>query len=164
MAPEKLRQFEENAGPNVTVLSTHNAIERADFERGSVTLNAKRAVFTIASALRADLPRTLASVRIADDRVGERMMDEDLNFRIDHAEKAADRPWQFCFILGGGWRRSRQAAEAAHNAGFDFGTSSSCDSSTSLPGRNPQGWKILPPIAEVAEISEEDARIDTSDG
>ena len=120
MAPVKLSRLEESAGSNLVVLSTHNAIERADSERGSVTLNAKRAVHTIASALRADLPRTLASVRIADDRVGERMMDEDLNSRIDHAEKSADRPWQFCFILGGGWRRSRHAAEAAHNSGTDF--------------------------------------------
>ena len=48
------------------------------------------------------------------------MVDEDLNLRIDHAEKTADRPWQFCFILGGGWRRSRQAAEAARNASADF--------------------------------------------
>ena len=120
MPTVKLSRLEENAGPNVAVLSTHNAIERAESERGSVTLNAKRAVRTIASTLRADLPRTLASVRIADDRVGERTMDEDLNVRIDHAEKTADRPWQFCFILGGGWRRSKNAAEAAHNTGADF--------------------------------------------
>ena len=120
MAPVTLRRLEENAGPNLTVLSTHNALGQADLERGSVTLNAKRAVRTIAAAFRADLPRTLSSVRIADDRVGERMVDEDLNLRIDHAEKTADRPWQFCFILGGGWRRSRQAAEAARNASADF--------------------------------------------
>ena len=120
MAPVKLNRLEENASPNLTVLSTHNAIEQSDIERGSVALNAKRAVRTIASAFRADLPRTLSSVRIADDRVGVRMMDEDLNLRIDHAEKTADRPWQFCFILGGGWRRSRQAAEAAQNAGAGF--------------------------------------------
>ena len=120
MAPVILRRLEENAGPNLAVLSTHNALGQVDLERGSVTLNAKRAVRTIAAAFRADLPRTLSAVRIADDRVGERMMDEDLNLRIDHAEKTADRPWQFCFILGGGWRRSKQAAEAARNAGADF--------------------------------------------
>ena len=120
MAPPKLSRLEENAGPNLAILSTHNAIERYDTERGSVTLDAKRVVHTIASALRADLPRTLTSVRIADDRVGERMMDEDLSLRIDRAEETADRPWQFCFILGGGWRRSKQAAEAAHNAGAGF--------------------------------------------
>ena len=120
MAPAILSRLEEKAGPSLTVLSTHNALGQSDLERGSVTLNAKRAVRTIAAAFRADLPRTLSSVRIADDRVGERMMDEDLNLRIDHAEETAHRPWQFCFILGGGWRRSKQASAAAHNAGADF--------------------------------------------
>lgn len=120
MAPVHLSRLDEQAHADLVVLSTHNAIEKSDLERGSVTVNAKRAVKTIATALRADLPRTLSAVRMADDRVGERMMDEDLNLRIDQAEKSADRPWQFCFILGGGWRRSKQAAEAAHNVGADF--------------------------------------------
>ncbi|MEH3122801.1 MAG: hypothetical protein PGN16_12610 [Sphingomonas phyllosphaerae] len=120
MAPAKLRRLEELASADLLVLSTHNAIEKSDLERGSVTVNAGRAVRTIAAALRADLPRTLNAVRMADDQVGERMMDEDLNQRIDHAEASADRPWQFCFILGGGWRRSKQAAEAAHGVGADF--------------------------------------------
>ena len=120
MAPATLARLEENAGPDQMVLSAHSTIDQADTERGSVTLNAKRAVHTIASAFRADLPRTLSYVRLADDRVGERMMDEDLTSRIDQAEKTADRPWQFCFILGGGWRRSRHAAEAAQSAGADF--------------------------------------------
>lgn len=120
MAPAKLRRLEELASADLLILSTHNAIEKSDRERGTVTVNAARAVRTIATALRADLPRTLNAVRMADDRVGERMMDEDLNQRVDHAEKSADRPWQFCFILGGGWRRSKQAAEAAHGVGADF--------------------------------------------
>ena len=120
MAPANLTRLEENAGPDQMVLSAHSVIDQSDLERGSVTLNAKRAVHTIASAFRADLPLTLNYVRVADDRVGERMMDEDIALRIDQAEQTADRPWQFCFILGGGWRRSRQAAEAAHSAGADF--------------------------------------------
>ena len=41
MAPVKLSCLEETAGPNVAVLSTHNAIERADSERGSVTSERK---------------------------------------------------------------------------------------------------------------------------
>ena len=154
MAPEELNRLEEDAGPNLAVLSTHNAIEQADSERGSVTLNARRAVRTIASALRADLPRTLASVRIADDRVGERQKDEDLNFRIDHAEKTSDRPWQFCFILGGGWRRSRQAAEAAHNAGADFALAAVAI--RQLASRDAIArLEDIAPIAEIADISEE---------
>ena len=48
------------------------------------------------------------------------MMDVDLGSRIDEAERVADRPWQFCFILGGGWRRSKQAVDAARCKGADL--------------------------------------------
>ena len=57
-------------------------------------LDAKRAVKTIAAALRADLPKTLEAVRLADDDVGERMMNADLSERLNQAERDADRPWQ----------------------------------------------------------------------
>jgi hypothetical protein len=48
------------------------------------------------------------------------MMNADLGERLDHAESAADRPWQFCFVLGGGWRRSKQAADSARTANADL--------------------------------------------
>lgn len=119
LKPHILNRIEEQAGPARLVLSTHNAVERVS-HRGAITLDAKRAVKTIAAVLRADLPKTLEAVRLADDKVGERMMDADLGERLDHAESAADRPWQFCFVLGGGWRRSKQAADSARvaNAGL----------------------------------------------
>jgi hypothetical protein len=66
------------------------------------------------------LPKTLQAVRLADDHVGERMMNTDLSERLDHAESAADRPWQFCFVLGGGWRRAKQAADSARAADADL--------------------------------------------
>ena len=154
MEPTKLSRLEESAGPNLMVLSAHAWVERSDLERGSVTLNAKRAVHTIASGFRADLPRTLASVRIADDRIGERMMDEDLNVRIDRAEETADRPWQFCFILGGGWRRSKQAAEAAHNAGVDLVLAAV--STRQLASRDAIArLEDIVPMCEAAKISRE---------
>ena len=40
--------------------------------------------------------------------------------RIDHAAEKADFPWQFCLILGGGWRRSRIAADNARQASADL--------------------------------------------
>jgi hypothetical protein len=119
LKPHILSRIEHQAGPTRLVLSTHNAIERVS-HRGAITLDAKRAVKTIASALRADLPRTLKAVRLSDDHVGERMMDADLGERVDQAERAADRPWQFCFVLGGGWRRSKQAADSARAANADL--------------------------------------------
>lgn len=118
LPPQVLTRLEEQASSSNLVLSTHNVIEHVT-HRGAVTLDAKRAVKTIATALRADLPRTLEAVRLADDDVGERMMDADLGQRLNQAE-SADRPWQFCFVLGGGWRRSKQAADSARVAGADL--------------------------------------------
>jgi hypothetical protein len=119
LKPHILSRIEDQAGPARLVLSTHNAVERVSY-RGAITLDRKRAVKTIAAALRADLPKTLEAVRIADDDVGERMMDTDLGKHLDHAENAAGRPWQFCFVLGGGWRRSKQAADFARAADADL--------------------------------------------
>lgn len=119
LKPHILSRIEDQAGPLRLVLSTHNAVDRVS-HRGAITLDAKRAVKTIAAALRADMCKTLEAVRLADDNVGERMMDTDLGERLDHAENVADRPWQFCFVLGGGWRRSRQAADSARSANADL--------------------------------------------
>lgn len=119
LKPHILSLTEDQTDPARLLLSTHNAVEHVS-HRGAITLDAKRAVKTIAAALRADLRKTLEAVRFADDHVGERMMDADLGERLDHAEDAADRPWQFCFVLGGGWRRSRQAADSARAANADL--------------------------------------------
>jgi hypothetical protein len=119
LKPHIISRIEDQAGPARLVLSTHNSVERVS-HRGAITLDANRAVKTIAAALRADLPKTLEAVRLADDDVGERMMNSDLGERLDHAENAADRPWQFCFVLGGGWRRSKQAADSARAASADL--------------------------------------------
>jgi hypothetical protein len=119
LKPHILSRIEEQAGPARLVLSTHNALEHVS-HRGAITLDAKRAVKTIATALRADLPKTMEAVRLADDEVGERMMNANLGERLDNAESAADLPWQFCFVLGGGWRRSKQAADSARVANADL--------------------------------------------
>lgn len=119
LKPHILHRLEDQASPNRLALSIHNAVDGVS-HRGAIALDAKRAVMTIAAALRADLPKTLEAVRLADDHVGERMMDADLGERLDHAESTADRPWQFCFVLGGGWRRSKQAADSARAANADL--------------------------------------------
>ncbi|MDD5036527.1 MAG: hypothetical protein PHE55_17420 [Methylococcaceae bacterium] len=119
LEPHILRRIEDQAGSARLVLSTHNALEHVS-HRGALTLDAKRAVKTIAAALRADLPKTLEAVHLADDDVGERMMNADLGERLDNAESSSDRPWQFCFVLGGGWRRSKQAADSARASNADL--------------------------------------------
>lgn len=119
LKPQLLDRLESQASAGRLVLSTHNAIERVN-HRGTITLDAKRAVKAIAAALRADRAKTLAAVQQADKAIGERMMDDDLDRRLDQAEEASALPWQFCFVLGGGWRRARQAADAARAAEADL--------------------------------------------
>jgi hypothetical protein len=113
-----LARLEERAIPSRCVLSIHNAVVDAD-HRAAIAVDPRRAVKTIASALRADLAATLDAVRLADDRVGRRMMDDDIVQRLDQAEANSGRPWQFCFVLGGGWRRAKHAADAARVARAD---------------------------------------------
>lgn len=115
-----LSALEEGTSPNQLLVTVHNAVEGSDGGIGAVALNGSRAVKTIASALKADLAGTLEAVRRADDGVGEGMVDEDVAERIDEAARDASVPWQFCFVLGGGWRRSRQAAARANSAGADL--------------------------------------------
>jgi hypothetical protein len=118
--PAALRAAEETAGPEKLLLSIHTAHQHSDSSRGAIRLDAKRAVAKIAAALRKDMPGTLRVVRRLDDHIGERPHDEWLETRLDHAEKLADRPWQFCFVLGGGWRRAKQSADSARAAGADI--------------------------------------------
>jgi hypothetical protein len=115
-----LKAAEAETNPTRMLLSTHNAVGQGSGGRGAVVLDAKRAVGVIAAKLRADRVATLAVVRRADDTVGDRSHEESLDHRLDHAEKQADRPWQFCFILGGGWRRAMAAADAARATGADL--------------------------------------------
>jgi len=119
-APWVLAAAEADANRTRLVLSTHNVVEHAAPGRGAIKLEGKRAVRVIAAALRANLAATLKIVRRVDDSIGEHSISESLENRIDHAETTADRPWQFCFILGGGWRRAEQAARNAHAQGADI--------------------------------------------
>ncbi len=119
-SPVALRAAEETAGPKRLLLSIHTAHPHTDAGRGAIRLDARRAVQKIAAALRADMPATLRVVSRLDDRVGDRPHDEWLETRLEHAEKVSDRPWQFCFVLGGGWRRARQSADSARAAGADI--------------------------------------------
>ena len=118
--PAVLQTAEEATGPNRLLLSTHNAVEHDASFRGSIIIDAKRAVRTIAEALRSKRERTLEVVRRVDNHVGDQLLDTALEDRIDHAEQVAQLPWQFCFILGGGWRRAKAAADTARAGDADI--------------------------------------------
>ena len=76
-------------------------------------MDPQAAIRAIASGLLADRRATLEAVRRADGHVGDLMMDTSLEERIEHAVKYAAVPWQFCFVLGGGWRRANEATSTA---------------------------------------------------
>lgn len=118
MAAPALEALEAGATADRLVLSIHNAEGKAG-GRGAVVMDPKRGVKVIAAALRADRERTLQVVRRIDDRVGDRPHDELLDHRLEAAE-AADHPWQFCFVLGGGWRRAAANVDAARAAKADL--------------------------------------------
>jgi hypothetical protein len=118
--PKVLKTAEENASPVGLLLTTHNAFVQSGLEPGTIRLDAKRAVKVIAAGLRSNLSNTLKVVRRIDDQVGDRPSDEPIDQRLENAEQRADRPWQFCFILGGGWRRAEQAADNARAIGADI--------------------------------------------
>lgn len=115
-----LRVTEDAAGPRRRLLSTHNAVKHDASSRGAIIIDTKRAVRTIASALRNEPERTLDIVRRIDNDVGHLPSDVSLEDRIVQAEQHAQFPWQFCFIVGGGWRRATSAAAAARSAHADI--------------------------------------------
>ncbi|WP_223547914.1 hypothetical protein [Pseudomonas sp. A-B-19] len=118
--PALLREMEERATTSRWVLSAHTISEDKGGSPGAIRLDAKRAVRVIADGLRTFPETTLAAVRRADDRVGDRPGEEPLDRRLEHAAEQALYPWQFCFILGGGWRRASALASSARAAGADL--------------------------------------------
>ncbi|AYV48194.1 hypothetical protein CFHF_23470 [Caulobacter flavus] len=117
--PGQLRVLEEATDARRRLLTTHTSLDGKTSAPGTVHLDAKRAVKVIAAGLRATPEQTLAAVKAADDRVGDRIGDERLEHRLEAAE-AADFPWQFCFTLGGGWRRAKSMADSARAASADL--------------------------------------------
>lgn len=114
-----LRRLREVANERLLVLIVATEAEGLEIDRGAIRIDTRRAVESIGQGMRADLKRTLAAVRTLDNRVGEGYLDENIEARIAEAEKSA-LPWQFCFVLGGGWRRASAAVDAARAAGADL--------------------------------------------
>lgn len=115
-----LRIAEDTSGPQRLLLSTHNTMGHNPSSRGAIIIDTKRAVLTIASALRKDPERTLDVVHRLDNTVGNLPSQVSLEDRIRHAGQKAEYPWQFCFIVGGGWRRAKSAVDAARSEYADI--------------------------------------------
>lgn len=118
--PVALITAEQSADTARWLLTTHTATGGQESFHGAVRLDARRAVKIIAAELRSRRAETLRVVSRVDPRVSDRPFDESLDRRLDHAEETANLPWQFCFILGGGWLRAGASASAALEAGADL--------------------------------------------
>jgi hypothetical protein len=119
VAPWALARAESQANGETLLLTTHNSVKQSAARHGAIILDAKRAVRTIATELRKALPETIRLVKEVDNRVSDDPYHESIEIRLDQAERA-DRPWQFCFILGGGWRRAKMLIDSARVAGADI--------------------------------------------
>ncbi|WP_210211304.1 hypothetical protein [Mesorhizobium sp. M2A.F.Ca.ET.043.05.1.1] len=117
--PGLLLRAEQATTSTRWVLSTHTITDQKTMVPGTIQLDSRRAVNVIATGLRKERDRTFRAVRSADDRIGDGPGDERLEDRLAQAEEA-EFPWQFCFILGGGWRRAEAIAGSARAAGSDL--------------------------------------------
>ncbi|OYX52080.1 MAG: hypothetical protein B7Y97_02715 [Sphingomonas sp. 32-66-10] len=117
--PQLLRRAEEAAGATQWLLSAHTIADDKAPLPGAIRIDPEQAVAVIAAGLRAGLPTTARIVKRIDDRIGDAIGDEAIEDRLA-AAATAQRPWQFCFILGGGWRRAQQSAEDARAADADL--------------------------------------------
>jgi hypothetical protein len=112
-----LELAEHSAGPERLLLSIHTSTQES--VPGSIHLDARRAVRVISEGLKTRWEETLAEVARVDDWVGRRMLDERLEDRFAAADQA-EFPWQFGFILGGGWRRVATIASSCRAVGHDI--------------------------------------------
>lgn len=114
-----LNAAELSAHSNAFFLATFNTAYANQDAPGTTYLDGPRAVQTIAEALRAERQATLRLVSRVDTSVGDKPFEESLEARLNAAQRA-EVPWQFCFILGGGWTRASAAASSARAVGADL--------------------------------------------
>lgn len=117
---EALLAVEDQAGSRLLVLTIHTAAEGALSQRRSIRIDPVAGIQAIAAGLLAHRDATLAAVRRADSHVGDLMLDTALEDRVTHAARYATVPWQFCFVLGGGWRRANEAVGTARALKLDL--------------------------------------------
>lgn len=104
-----LEALSELASPTLKVIS--GTTDAAGERLRSVRIPAKIAVETIAKDFRRRRADVLSVVHQYDPRVGDQYLDTPLERRIDDAAKS-DSPWQFAFVLRGGWSQVREQLNA----------------------------------------------------
>lgn len=150
--PALLLRAEQSCSATRRLLSAHTLSDDKVALPGITRINPGHAVAVIAAGLRADLDATRRVVQRIDDQIGISIGSEWIEERLAAAEKA-ERPWQFCFILGGGWRRAAQSAEDAKAAGADLVLAAAAIHQ--LASRDARAaLSELGPLLDVAEVPE----------
>ena len=90
--------------------------ENEEYSRDCIIITEADAVRAIKSNYSKRIAELTPIVHAHDKRVGERSLDYPLEYRIEDAAKATT-PWQFNYILCGGWKtiRSQYLSIARHN-------------------------------------------------
>jgi hypothetical protein len=102
--PNIILHLNEIVSPQLMVLSL--AVSEQPGITALVSINEKQAVAEIAQCLRRRREETFEAVKALDNRVGDGFLDTSIEMRIDEAAES-ETPWQFMFVLTGGWRRTR---------------------------------------------------------
>ena len=95
----------DRAGGRIKVIRTSTDIEGEG--PGAIRLPAKAAVSALADEMRRRRAEILPIVRSYDSQVGDGYHEMPLEQRISGAE-AASTPWQFAYILRGGWSQAKR--------------------------------------------------------
>ena len=107
--PGSAEQLNELANPRLAVIT--GTTDASGEQPRSVRIPAQIAVETLASDFRRRRDELLPIVHRYDSHIGDKYADIPLEWRIDEAAKS-DTPWQFSFVLRGGWMHAREQLNA----------------------------------------------------
>jgi hypothetical protein len=98
-------RLNELAGPRLAVIT--GTTDATGEQPRSVRIPTQVAVETLADDFRRRRSEVLPIVNKYDSRIGDEYMATPFEWRLDEAAKAST-PWEFAFILRGGWMRARE--------------------------------------------------------
>ena len=107
--PGSAEKLNELANPRLAIIT--GTTDASGEQSRSVRIPARGAVEILASDFRRRRDELLPIVHRYDSRIGDRYADFPLEWRIDEAAKS-DTPWQFSFVLRGGWMQAREQLNA----------------------------------------------------
>ena len=105
LSPGSTEQLHELANARLAVIT--GTTDEGGNQPRSIRIPARIAVEILASDFRRRRDELLPIVHRYDSHIGDKYSDTPLEWRIDEAAKS-ETPWQFSFVLRGGWMRARE--------------------------------------------------------